>query len=116
MISTVDPGVALIVDVQNTLAASTLLRWATAEQKRKYLSMLAKDTVGAFSLSEAESGSDAFGLRTRAEKRGDNYVLNGRKLWTTNSIEAGLFIVFTTVDASAGYKAFTGYFCWTARR
>ena len=109
MISTVDPGVALVEDVQNTLAASALLRWATPEQKRKYLPRLATDTVGAFSLSEAESGSDAFALRTRAERRGDNYVLNGRKLWATNSKEAGLFIVFATVDASAGYSGITAF-------
>jgi alkylation response protein AidB-like acyl-CoA dehydrogenase len=109
MISAIDPAVALVVDVQNTLAAIPLLRWATPEQKRKYLPRLAKDTVGAFSLSEAGSGSDAFALQTRAERRGDHYLLNGRKLWTTNSKEAGLFIVFATVDAGAGHHGITAF-------
>ncbi len=109
MLSAVDPAVALVVDVQNTLVASALLRWGTPEQKQKYLPRLAADTVGAYALSEAGSGSDAFALQTRAEKRGGEYVLNGRKLWISNAKEAGLFIVFATVDASAGYKGITAF-------
>ena len=109
LLSAVDPAVALVVDVQNTLVASALLRWATEEQKRKYLPRLAADTVGAYALSEAASGSDAFALETRAEKRGGDYVLTGRKLWISNAREAGLFIVFATVDASAGYKGITAF-------
>jgi butyryl-CoA dehydrogenase/short/branched chain acyl-CoA dehydrogenase len=109
LLSTVDPAVALVVDVHNTLVASAIMRWANDEQKRKYLPRLAEDTVGAYALSEAGSGSDAFALETRAEKRGGDYVLNGRKLWISNAKEAGLFIVFATVDASAGYKGITAF-------
>jgi len=109
LLSAVDPAVALVVDVHNTLVASALLRWATAEQRQKYLPRLAADTVGAYALSEAASGSDAFALQTRADKRGSDYVLNGRKLWISNAKEAGLFIVFATVDASAGYKGITAF-------
>jgi butyryl-CoA dehydrogenase/short/branched chain acyl-CoA dehydrogenase len=109
MISAVDPAVGVLVDVQNTLVASALTRWATEEQKKKYLTRLATDTVGAYALSEAGSGSDAFALETRAERRGEGYVLNGRKLWITNAKEAGLFIVFATVDANAGYKGITAF-------
>ena len=109
MLSAVDPAVGLVVDVHNTLVASALLRWGTPEQKQKYLPRLASDTVGAYALSEAGSGSDAFALQTRAEKRGGDYVLTGRKLWISNAKEAGLFIVFATVDASAGYKGITAF-------
>jgi butyryl-CoA dehydrogenase/short/branched chain acyl-CoA dehydrogenase len=109
MLSAVDPAVALVVDVQNTLVASAVLHWGTPEQKRKYLPRLAADTVGAYALSEAGSGSDAFALLTRAEKRGSEYVLSGRKLWISNAKEAGLFIVFATVDARAGYKGITAF-------
>jgi alkylation response protein AidB-like acyl-CoA dehydrogenase len=109
MLSAVDPSVGLVVDVQNTLVASALLRWGRPEQKRKYLSRLASDTAGAYALSEAGSGSDAFALQTRAVKRGDQYLLTGRKLWISNAKEAGLFIVFATVDASAGYKGITAF-------
>ena len=109
LLSAVDPAVALLVDVQNTLVASAIMKWANDEQKRKYLPRLAEDTVGAYALSEAGSGSDAFALQTRAEKLGSDYVLNGRKLWISNAREAGLFIVFATVDASAGYKGITAF-------
>jgi butyryl-CoA dehydrogenase/short/branched chain acyl-CoA dehydrogenase len=109
MLSAVDPAVALVVDVQNTLVASALLRWGTQEQKRKYLPRLAADAVGAYALSEAGSGSDAFALQTRAEKRGEGFVLTGRKLWISNAKEAGLFIVFATVDASVGHKGITAF-------
>jgi len=108
-ISAVDPAVGLLVDVQNTLVANALLRWGTAEQKRSYLPRLAADTIGAYALSEAGSGSDAFALQMRAEKHGDAYILNGRKLWISNAKEAGLFIVFANVDAAAGYKGITAF-------
>ena len=109
MISTVDPAVGVIVDVQNTLVVNALLRWATVEQKLRFLPRLAVDTIGAYALSEAASGSDAFALQMRAEKRGGDYLLNGRKLWISNAKEAELFIVFATVDAGAGYKGITAF-------
>ncbi len=108
-ISTVDPSVGVLVDVQNTLCVNALLRWGTEEQKKHYLPRLAADTIGAYALSEAASGSDAFALQTRAEKRGDSYLLNGQKLWITNAKEAGLFIIFATVDPAAGYKGITAF-------
>jgi len=108
-ISAVDPAVGVLVDVQNTLVAAALMRWATDDQKKKYLSQLAADTVGAYALSEAGSGSDAFALQTRAELRADAYLLNGRKLWITNGNEAGIFIVFATIDPTAGYKGVTAF-------
>jgi alkylation response protein AidB-like acyl-CoA dehydrogenase len=108
-VSAVDPSVGVLVDVQNTLCINALLRWGTPEQKKAFLPRLAADTVGAYALSEASSGSDAFALQTRAEKRGDNYLLNGQKLWITNAKEAGLFIVFATLDPDAGYKGITAF-------
>ena len=108
-ISAVDPSVGVLVDVQNTLCINALIRWATSEQKKKYLTRLATDTIGSYALSEASSGSDAFALQTRAVKRGDDYVLNGQKLWITNAKEAGLFIVFATIDPAAGYKGITAF-------
>lgn len=108
-ISAADPAVGLVVDVHNTLVASALTRWGTPEQKKKWLPRLAADTVGAYALSEAGAGSDAFALETRAERRGDEYVLRGRKLWISNAKEARLFIVFATVDAAAGYKGITAF-------
>ena len=108
-LSAVDPSVGVLVDVQNTLCINALKRWATVEQKRRYLPRLAKDTIGAYALSEAGSGSDAFALQTRAVKRGDDYVLNGQKLWITNAKEAGVFLVFATLDAAAGYKGITAF-------
>jgi alkylation response protein AidB-like acyl-CoA dehydrogenase len=108
-ISAVDPSVGVLVDVQNTLCINALVRWATDEQKTKYLTQLASDTIGAYALSEASSGSDAFALLTRAVKRGDDYVLNGQKLWITNAKEAGIFIVFATLDPAAGYKGITAF-------
>ena len=108
-ISAVDPSVGVLVDVQNTLCINALIRWATDEQKKKYLTRLAADTIGSYALSEASSGSDAFALQTRAVKRGDDYVLNGQKLWITNAKEAGLFIVFATLDPAAGYKGITAF-------
>ncbi len=108
-ISAVDPSVGVLIDVQNTLCINALLRWATPEQKQSWLPRLAADTVGAYALSEAGSGSDAFALQMRAEKRGDAYLLNGQKLWITNAKEAGLFIVFATLDPAAGYKGITAF-------
>jgi len=108
-VSTIDPSVGVLVDVQNTLCINALLRWGNAEQKQRFLPRLATNMVGAYALSEAASGSDAFALQTRAVKRGDEWVLNGRKLWITNAREAGLFIVFANVDPSAGYRGITAF-------
>lgn len=107
--SRVDASAGVIVDVQNTLVNNALVRWATEEQKKHYLPKMAANTCGAYALSEAGSGSDAFALQTKAEVKGTDYVLNGRKLWITNGKEAGLFILFATVDASAGYKGITAF-------
>src|ERR1700692_2003251 len=92
-ISAVDPAVGGLVDGQNTLCLNALLRWGSEEQQRTFLPKLAHETVGAYALSEARSGSDAFALETRAVRRGDDYILNGQKLWITNALEAGLFLV-----------------------
>ncbi len=108
-LSSVDASAGVVVDVQNTLVNNAVLRWANEEQKKRYLPQLASQIVGAYALSEAGSGSDAFALTTKAELRGDEYILNGRKLWITNGKEAGLFIVFATVDAAAGYKGITAF-------
>ena len=108
-ISRVDPAVAVIVDVQNTLAVNALLRWATPEQQRLFLPRLAQQTVCAYALSEAGSGSDAFSLTTQARSEGDNFVLNGRKLWISNAMEADLFLVFATIDPAAGYRGITAF-------
>jgi alkylation response protein AidB-like acyl-CoA dehydrogenase len=108
-ISRVDPSAGVIVDVQNTLVNNALLRWTTDEQKKRYLPKMAANTVGAYALSEAASGSDAFALQTRAVLKGTEYVLNGRKLWITNGKEAGVFILLATVDPSAGYKGITAF-------
>jgi alkylation response protein AidB-like acyl-CoA dehydrogenase len=107
--SRVDASSGVIVDVQNTLVNNALLRWATEEQKKHYLPRMASEVVGAYALSEAGSGSDAFALQTKAELKGGDYVLNGRKLWITNGKEAGLFILFATLDPSAGYKGITAF-------
>ena len=108
-LSRADASAGVVVDVQNTLVNNALLRWANPEQKKRYLSRMASDTVGAYALSEAGSGSDAFALQTRAELKGSDYVLNGRKLWITNAKEAGIFVLFATVDPSAGYKGITAF-------
>ena len=108
-ISAVDPAVAVMVDVQNTLTVNALLRWANPAQKEMFLARIVTDLVCAYALSEASSGSDAFALRTTAREDGDHYVLNGRKLWISNAAEAGLFIVFTTVDSALGYKGITAF-------
>src|SRR6202040_3202729 len=108
-LSRVDASAGVVVDVQNTLVNNALLRWGNAEQKKRYLPKMATDTVGAYALSEAGSGSDAFALQTRAQLQGSDYVLNGRKLWITNSKEAGIFVLFATLDPSAGYKGITAF-------
>ena len=107
--SRADASAGVIVDVQNTLVANAILRWATEDQKKRYLPKMSADTLGAYALSEAGSGSDAFALQTKAELKGSDFVLNGRKLWITNGKEAGLFILFATIDASKGYKGITAF-------
>jgi alkylation response protein AidB-like acyl-CoA dehydrogenase len=97
------------VDVQNTLVNNAIMRWATEEQKKMFLPRLARDTVGAYALSEAGSGSDAFALATRAEKRDDGWVLNGRKLWISNAAESGIFIIFANANPDAGYRGITAF-------
>ncbi|HKF20241.1 MAG TPA: acyl-CoA dehydrogenase [Candidatus Angelobacter sp.] len=108
-VSRIDPSAGVIVDVQNTLVNNALLRWTNEEQKKRYLPRMTADTVGAYALSEAASGSDAFAMQTRAQLQGSDYVLNGRKLWITNGKEAGVFILFATIDPAAGYKGITGF-------
>jgi butyryl-CoA dehydrogenase/short/branched chain acyl-CoA dehydrogenase len=108
-VSRIDPSAGVIVDVQNTLVNNALLRWTNDDQKKRYLPRMAADTVGAYALSEAGSGSDAFAMQTRAQQKGGEYVLNGRKLWITNGKEAGIFILFATIDPSAGYKGITAF-------
>jgi short/branched chain acyl-CoA dehydrogenase len=105
----VDASAAIYVDVQNTLVNNALLRWATDEQKQRYLPRMCTDLLGAFALSEAGSGSDAFALATKAELKGDYWELTGQKLWITNGAEAGIFIVFANADFSKGYKGITGF-------
>src|SRR5829696_4319418 len=108
-LSRVDASVGVFVDVQNTLVNNAILRWGNPEQKKKYLAQLASERVGAYALSEAGSGSDAFALATRAVEAGNHYVLNGRKLWITNGNEAEIFIVFANADPAAGYKGITAF-------
>ena len=108
-LSRVDPSAGVLVDVQNTLVVNALLRWGTDEQKARLLPALASGTVGAYALSEAGSGSDAFALTMRAQADGDGYVLTGRKLWITNAHEAGVFILFATIDPAAGYRGITAF-------
>jgi len=108
-ISAVDPAIGVVVDVQNTLTVNALLGWGTEEQKKKYLPRAMTDTICSYALSEASSGSDAFSLKTQARRDGEDYVLNGRKLWISNAAEAGLFIVFATIDPAAGYKGITAF-------
>ena len=107
--SRVDASAAILMDVQNTLVNYPITRYGNDAQKQKYLPKLTGDTVGAYALSEAGSGSDAFGLATRAEKNGDGWVLDGRKLWITNGAEAGIYVIFANADPSAGYKGITAF-------
>jgi alkylation response protein AidB-like acyl-CoA dehydrogenase len=108
-LSRVDPSVGVLVDVHNTLVINAMLRWASDTQKRTWLPRLAQGVVGAYALSEAGSGSDAFALATRATDRGDSFTLNGRKLWITNGNEADFFIVFANVNPDAGYRGITAF-------
>ncbi|RPI24980.1 MAG: acyl-CoA dehydrogenase [Acidobacteria bacterium] len=108
-LSRVDPSAGVIVDVQNTLVNNALLRWGNREQQDKYMPLLAAKWVGSYALSEATSGSDAFALEAKARKEGEKFILNGRKLWTTNGHEASFFIVFANADATKGYKGITAF-------
>ena len=108
-ISRIDASAAILVDVQNTLVNYPIATYGTEAQKARYLSLLTADTVGAYALSEPGSGSDAFGLTSRAERRGDRWILNGRKMWITNGAEAGIFVVFATVDPGAGHRGITAF-------
>jgi butyryl-CoA dehydrogenase/short/branched chain acyl-CoA dehydrogenase len=109
----VDPSVAVVCDVQNTLVINAIRRWGSEAQQERFFASLAGGTVGAYALSEAGSGSDAFALACRASDRGDHFVLDGRKLWITNGHEAGLFLVFATIDPAAGYRGIT---CFVVER
>jgi alkylation response protein AidB-like acyl-CoA dehydrogenase len=108
-LSRVDASVGVFVDVQNTLVNNALLRWGNPEQKQKYLSQLATEKVGAYALSEAGSGSDAFAMQTRAVESGDHFILNGRKLWITNGKEAEIFVLFANANPEAGYRGITAF-------
>ena len=108
-LSHVDASCGVLVDVQNTLVNNAIIRWGTDAQKSAYLPRLASDTIGAYALSEAGSGSDAFALALKAEEKGDEFVLNGQKLWITNAAEAGVFIVFANANPEAGYKGITAF-------
>jgi alkylation response protein AidB-like acyl-CoA dehydrogenase len=105
----VDPSVSVLMDVHNTLVNNCVIRWSTDEQKKRWLPRLASDTVGAYALSEAEAGSDAFALKARATRDGSDWVLDGQKLWITNGAEAGLFIIFVNADPEKGYKGITAF-------
>jgi alkylation response protein AidB-like acyl-CoA dehydrogenase len=108
-LSRVDPSIGVLVDVQNTLVINALMRWGSEDVKRRYLPPLASNTVGAYALSEAGAGSDAFALTTRAREDGEGFAITGRKLWITNANEADLFIVFATVSPEAGYRGITAF-------
>ena len=108
-LSRVDASVGVLVDVQNTLVNNALIRWGNADQKNKYLTELASEKVGAYALSEAASGSDAFAMQTRAVDKGDHFVVNGRKLWITNGKEAEIFVLFANANPEAGYRGITAF-------
>ncbi len=108
-LAAVDASTAVLVDVHNTLMNVALLSWGNDDIKQRYFPRLCAGELGAYALSEANSGSDAFALETRADRKGDHWILNGQKLWITNGAEAELFIVFATVDPSKGYKGITGF-------
>lgn len=105
----VDASLSVFVDVHNTLVTNAFMRWGSDEQKKKYMPQLAEGRVGAYALSEAASGSDAFALKTKAVDKGDHYELNGQKLWITNGNEAEIFVLFATIDPEAGYKGITAF-------
>ncbi len=106
-LAAVDPSIAVVVDVQNTLFSNAIQRWGSEEQKRSFLPRVASEVVGSYALSEAGSGSDAFALATRARQDGDSWLITGRKLWITNAAEAGLYLVFANANPEAGYKGIT---------
>jgi len=108
-LSRVDASVGVFFDDQNTLVNNALIRWGNPEQQKKYLAKLATDSVGAYALSEAGSGSDAFAMQTRAVDQGDHYLINGQKLWITNGNEAGVFVLFANVNPEAGYRGITAF-------
>ena len=108
-LSRVDASVGVFVDVQNTLVNNAIIRWANQDLKKKYLSQLAAEKVGAYALSEAASGSDAFALQTRAVDKGDHFIVNGRKLWITNGKEADIFVLFANANPEAGYRGITAF-------
>jgi alkylation response protein AidB-like acyl-CoA dehydrogenase len=108
-LSRVDPSVGVLADVQNTLVINAVMRWGTDEIKRKYLPRFATSLIGAYCLSEAGSGSDAFAMATRATEKGDGFAITGRKLWITNGNEADMFIVFANVNPDAGYRGITAF-------
>jgi len=108
-LSRVDASVGVFVDVQNTLVNNAVIRWGTPEQQKKYLGQLASKSVGAYALSEAGSGSDAFAMQTRATDQGDHYLINGQKLWITNGIEAEIFVLFANANPDAGYRGITAF-------
>jgi alkylation response protein AidB-like acyl-CoA dehydrogenase len=108
-LSRVDPSIGVLVDVQNTLVINALVRWGNSDIKQRYLPKLSASTIGAYCLSEAGSGSDAFALQTRATESGDGFRISGRKLWITNGNEADLFIVFANVNPEAGYRGITAF-------
>ena len=108
-LSRVDPSIGVLVDVQNTLVINAFARWGNDDLKKRYLTRLAADTVGAYALSEAGSGSDAFALTTRAREEGDDFLISGRKLWITNGNEADVFLVFATINPEAGYRGITAF-------
>src|SRR5438270_3189945 len=108
-LSAVDPSAGVVVDVQNTIVNNALMRWASPEQKSKYLPRLAQDTVASYALSEAGSGSDAFALASRGVDCGDHFLVTGRKLWITNAAESGLFLLFANVNPGAGYRGITAF-------
>jgi alkylation response protein AidB-like acyl-CoA dehydrogenase len=108
-LSRIDASVGVFVDVQNTLVNNALIRWGSQAQKEKYLTLLASEKVGAYALSEAGSGSDAFAMQTRAVDKGDHYLLNGQKLWITNGNEAEIFILFANANPEAGYRGITAF-------
>jgi alkylation response protein AidB-like acyl-CoA dehydrogenase len=108
-LSSIDPSVAVVVDVQNTLVNNAFLRWGSEDLKEKYFPQLASKKIGAYALSEVGSGSDAFALSTKAEDKGDHYLLRGQKMWITNGNEAEIFIIFANLNPGAGYKGITAF-------
>src|SRR5581483_5135406 len=108
-LSRVDPAIGVLVDVQNTLVINALMRWGTEDIRRRYLPKMATSAIGAYALSEAGSGSDAFAMATRARQDGESFVITGRKLWITNANEADLFIVFANINPDAGYRGITAF-------